>query len=232
MLNGAFGVAGQIHLAFIQSPLQIVRRQVDQHHLGGLIEDVVGDGFAHAYAGNAADHVVQALQVLYVDGGQHVDAGIQQLLHILPALGVARAVGVAVGQFIHQDQRRVTRQRGVQIEFAHHAAAVLDPFLRQYAQPVQQRGGFIAAVGFHHPDQNVKAQSALPLGLLQHGVGFADAGAGAEKHLQAAARFFVGDRQQAVRVGALLFIINHGNSLSGNEKGVRRGEPVEKWTSP
>ncbi len=55
--------------------------------------------------------------MLNVDGGEHVDAGIQQLFNILPAFGMARAGRVAVRQFVHQDQRRTARQRGIEIEF-------------------------------------------------------------------------------------------------------------------
>ncbi len=213
VLNGALGLAGNIHFAFVQPSAQIVRRQIDQHHFAGLVKHVVGHRFAHPHAGHAAHYVVQAFQMLYVDGCQHVDAGIQQLFHILPAFGVARTVSVAVRQFIHQHQRRVARQRGVEIEFMHQPAAMLDAFLRQQRQAVEQGGGLAAAVGFHHADQHVQPLSAQTLGFLQHGVGFADAGAGTEEYLQSAARFFIGHRQQAIGIGALLLFFDHDNSL-------------------
>ena len=135
VLNGALGTAGNIHFAFVQPSAQIVRRQIDQHHFAGLVKHVVGHRFAHPHAGHAAHYVVQAFQMLYVDGCQHVDAGIQQLFHILPAFGVARTVSVAVRQFIHQHQRRVARQRGVEIEFMHQPAAMLDAFCGSSVRP-------------------------------------------------------------------------------------------------
>ncbi|SVK53889.1 Uncharacterised protein [Acinetobacter baumannii] len=213
MLDGALGLAGNIDFAFVQPSAQIVRRQIDQHHFAGLVKHVVGHRFAHPYAGHTAHHVVQTFQMLYVDGSQHVDAGVQQLFHILPTFGVARTVGVAVRQFVHQDQRRMARQRGVEVEFMHQSPAMLDALLRQQRQAVEQGGGLAAAVGFHHADQHVQPLSAQTLGLLQHGVGFAHAGAGAEEYLQPAARFFIGQRQQAIGIGTLLFFFDHDNSL-------------------
>jgi hypothetical protein len=40
--------------------------------------------------------------VLHVQGGEHVDAGVEQLLHVLPALGVARARRVGVRELVDQ----------------------------------------------------------------------------------------------------------------------------------
>ncbi len=47
-----------------------------------------------------------------------VDAGVEQFLDVLPALGVARAGRVGVRQLVDQDQRRLARQRGVEVELA------------------------------------------------------------------------------------------------------------------
>ncbi|MNM69074.1 hypothetical protein D3C81_806600 [compost metagenome] len=218
VLDGTFGLTGDIHLAFIQTLAQIVRRQVNQHHLGGFVEHVIGHGFTYPYPGHAADHVVQAFQMLYVDGGQHVDTGIQQLFDILPALRMARAMGVAVRQLVHQDQCRVASQCSVEIKLLYHSAAILNALLRQQIQPAQQRGGFAAAMGFHYADQHVQPLGTQPLGFLQHGVGFAYPGASAEEHLQAATGLFIGQRQQAVRVGALLFLFHHRSSFLQQRK--------------
>ncbi|EWS54666.1 hypothetical protein X551_02511 [Methylibium sp. T29] len=81
----------QVDLAGLEPLDQLVGRRVDQYNLVGAIEEGVGQGLVHADAGDAAHHVVQALQVLHVERGVDVDAGIEQFLHVLPALGVARA---------------------------------------------------------------------------------------------------------------------------------------------
>ena len=89
MFDGPFGLPGDIDFAFVQTLAQIVRGQVDQHHFIGRIEKRIGDGFAHLNACDAADHVVQAFQMLHVNGGKDVDTRFQQLFNILPALRVA-----------------------------------------------------------------------------------------------------------------------------------------------
>lgn len=61
--------------------------------------------------------------MLYVDGGQYIDARFQQLLNILPALGMARALHVGVRQLIHQDHRRMASQRGIKIKLRMTRAA-------------------------------------------------------------------------------------------------------------
>ena len=86
-----FRLVGKINLAGLQALQQFVRRQVDQHHLVGRIELLVGHCFPDAYAGNAADHIVETLQVLDIDCGIHVNARRQQFVDVLPAFGVARA---------------------------------------------------------------------------------------------------------------------------------------------
>ena len=75
-------------------------------------------------AGDLGDDVVQAFDVLDVERRPDVDAGGEQLLDILPALRMPRAFGVGVGQLVDQDQLRLPRQRGVEIEFAQRHAAI------------------------------------------------------------------------------------------------------------
>lgn len=94
--------------------------------------------------------------MLHVHGGEHVDTGVQQLFYILPAFRVTRTLGVAVRQFVHQHQRRMARQRGIEIKLLHQPAAILDTLFRQHVQPGQQRGGFAAPVGFDYANQHVQ----------------------------------------------------------------------------
>ncbi|MNG93951.1 hypothetical protein D3C79_529430 [compost metagenome] len=106
-----------IHLALAQALQQLARRQVDQHQLEGFLQDPVGQGLAHMHTGDVADLVVEAFQVLDVDRGIDVDACSQQFLDILPALGVAAAGHIAVGQFIDEGQTRRSREQAVKVHF-------------------------------------------------------------------------------------------------------------------
>ena len=89
VLRGPLGLRRQVDLAGAQPPDEFVGRRVDHHHLVGGIEDGVGHGLVNADAGDAADHVVQALEMLHVERGVDVDAVVEQFFDVLPAFGVA-----------------------------------------------------------------------------------------------------------------------------------------------
>ena len=65
-------------------------------------EHAVGEGLAHAGAGQLGHLVVEALQVLHVHGGEDVDAGVEDVLDVLEALGVLGAGRVGVRQLVDQ----------------------------------------------------------------------------------------------------------------------------------
>ena len=74
-------------------------------------------------------------------------------------------------------------------------------------QPVRQRVGFLAPMGFDIADDEVASVFEFALRRFEHRVGFADAGAHAEKHLEPAAFFARGlaldGREQSVGIGAV-----------------------------
>ena len=144
---------------------QIVRRQVDHHHLVRLVEHPIRQRFADTDAGDAAHHVVQAFEVLHVDGRVDVDAGTQQLVDVLPALGMPRAGGVGVGELVDQDEVGLAPERGVEVELREPGAAVIDRLARKHLQPFEQRGGLRASMGLDHPDHYVDACASSEPGL-------------------------------------------------------------------
>ena len=208
MLRGARRRRAQVHLAVLEALQQIVRGEVDHHHVVGVIEYMVGHGFTHADADDPTDQVIQAFQVLHVEGGPDIDAGAEQFFHVLPAFGVARAGRIAMGQFVHQHHGRTAAQGGVEVEFAERELAMLQRGARQLLQAMEQLGGFRAAVGFHYPGQHVAAQGGFALRRGEHGTGLAHPGVGAEVDPQFAAQgglfFLLDPRQQGVGVGAFV----------------------------
>lgn len=72
--------------------------------------------------------------MLHVDGGEDIDAGIQQFLHVLPAFGVTRTANIAVRQFVDQDDCRATCQCPIQIKLMMMATVVADLLHRQGGQ--------------------------------------------------------------------------------------------------
>ena len=82
------------------------RRQVDELELVGAADDLVGDRLALLDAGDLLDDVVQRLEVLDVQRRDDVDAGLEQLLDVLPALLVARAGDVRVRELVDERDLR------------------------------------------------------------------------------------------------------------------------------
>ncbi|MDR8759380.1 hypothetical protein FEP90_01054 [Burkholderia multivorans] len=125
--------------------------------------------------------------MLDVDGRIDVDPRVEQLVHVLPALQVPRALHVRMRELVDEDQLRRACERGVEIEFGQRAAAIVDARERQHVEAVEQRGGFAAAVRLDDADHDVDAVLPALARGLQHRVGLADAGRRAEEDLEPAA---------------------------------------------
>ena len=157
----ALGRRGHVDLALVQALEQLLGRQVDQLDLVGAVEDAVGDGLAHAHAGDLRDDVVQALEVLDVDRGVDVDAGVEQLLDVVPALRVPAAGRVRVRELVDQDQLGPAREDGVEVHLARAPGrgTAID-LARDDLEPVEQRLGLGAAVRLDDADDDVDARRA------------------------------------------------------------------------
>ncbi|KWV74079.1 hypothetical protein PFL603g_02993 [Pseudomonas fluorescens] len=124
--------------------------------------------------------------MLDVDRGEHVDAGSEQLLDVLPAFFMAAAGRIAVGQFVHQHQLWLGGEQAVEVHFFEHHATVFAAQQRLLRQAAEQSFGFGAAVGFDHPGDQAHALAQLGMGRLEHGVGLAHTGCGAEEDFKPA----------------------------------------------
>jgi hypothetical protein len=146
--------------------------------------------------------------VLHVQGRPDVEAGVEELLDVLPALQVPGAGDVGVGELVHEEQARAPRQGGVEVHLLEHHSAVLDGAGGEALEALQQARRLRAPVRLHPAHHHVAAGRPRPLGRVQHGVRLADARGGAEEDLQAAARPGSVLRphalEQGVRVGAAL----------------------------
>jgi hypothetical protein len=215
VLRRPFGLRRQVDLARGQPLDQFVGRGIDQHDLVGTVEEGVWQRLVHHDAGDAADHVVEALEMLNVERAVDVDAGCQQFLDVLPALGVARTGEVGMRQFVHQDKTGPARQGGIEIELGQASAAVIDQCRRQHRQAVEQRRRLAATVGLDHACQHVDTVSPQLARRQQHREGLAHACRRAEvdAQLAAALALLVGMylRQQGIRIGA--WGVGHGHGL-------------------
>jgi len=81
----------QIDLAFPESQQQLVGGRSTSSTSSASSKNGVGHGFPDPNAGYLADVVVQAFEMLHVQGGINIDAGIEQFLDVLPAFRMARS---------------------------------------------------------------------------------------------------------------------------------------------
>ena len=108
-------------------------------------------------AGDLLDHVVHRLEVLDVHGRDHVDPGPQQLLDVLPALLVAGAGDVRVGELVDERDRRLAGQDRVDVHLLEGRVPVLDAVPGDDLEVADLRGGVRPAVGLDEPDDDVGA---------------------------------------------------------------------------
>ena len=111
----------RVDVAVGQATAQCFRAHVDELDLVGAPNERVRDGLELADPGDLLDDVVHRLEVLDVDGGDHVDAGVEERLDVLPSLLVRRAGNVGVRQLIdegHLRARAMTAPRSISSNYA------------------------------------------------------------------------------------------------------------------
>lgn len=185
-LGGGGGAFAGIDAAGPEAAEELGGGEVDEFK-DGVVEDTVGDGFADLGAGDLADGVGPAFKVLDVDGGEDVDAGVEDLTDVLPAFGMAGAGGVGVGELVDEDEGGPAGEDAVEVHLAECDAAVVVLASGNGFETGGEGVGFGAAVGFNVADDDGAAGSGFAMGGLEHGVGLADARAHAEEDLEAAA---------------------------------------------
>ncbi len=190
--QGLFHFFGGIDFALAQAVAQFVHGDVNVDDFIGALEKAVGNGLADDGIGRTIDGVVQGLEVLDVDCGQDVDARVEQLEHIFVALAVLAAGNVGVGQLVNHHGVGVTLDDRVDIHFLQLDTAVGDDAQGNDFEVANARPGFLAAVRFNESDDEVDAL-LVPhaVGIVEHHVGLANAGCGADVDAQLA-RFLLG----------------------------------------
>jgi hypothetical protein len=170
--------------------------------------------------GDLRDHVIQALDVLDVDGGIDIDAVGQQFLDIEIALGMPAAGSVGVGELIDEGELWLARDDRVEIHLLEDLVPVLDALARDDFEAPEQRVGFRARMRLDKADYDIDACLEPCMGALQHLIGLADTGRGADEDLQPAMRAVLppGGLQQGFRRGTLFGItalICHAANIVG-----------------
>ena len=179
---------GRVDVAVGHAAAQRLGGHVDQLDLVGGPDDRVGHRLALLDAGDPLDHVVERLEVLDVDGGDHVDARRRaaprrpasasrcgsRARWCGPARRRARPRAGGRGRRRRPSPRSV--RRGTSIAPAGHDLEV-----------AELRGGLGPAVGLDEADDDVGAALVAAPALVEHGEGLAHARRGAEVDAQLAA---------------------------------------------
>src|SRR5262245_2352027 len=132
------------------------------------------------------DDIVETFDMLDVHRGVDVDPGIQQLLNVLVAFGVTAAGDVGVSKLVDQQQLWPALEGGIEIELAQDAVDVDDRLAWQNLQALQQSLRLLSPVRLGHADDNVYSLLHLGARRLQHLVGLADTGRGANEDFEPA----------------------------------------------
>ena len=218
MLQRALGLLGDVDLPLLEPLDQIVRSQIDELDGVGAVEHRVRHGLAHPHMGDLGDDVVEALDMLNIDCRVDVDAAVEQFLDVEVALGMTTAGRVGVGEFVDQRDLRAAGDDGVEVHLLERLALVFEAPAGNDLEAVEQGLRLLAPMRFDDADDDIVAVLFPGARLLQHLVGLADAGSGADENLEPAgsALFPPGGLEQGFRRGSLVRIaplIHHQESI-------------------
>ena len=177
----------EVNFSRFESCDEIRGRQINEPNLVGFVKQPIRHRFPNVHPDHALDDVVQTFQVLHVQRTVDVDPCRQEFFHILPTLGVARPRGIAVREFVHNDQGRALCEHGVDVELFVREIRGFDDLSRQNREPRQFHLGIGPMVGIDPPHQHVESLRPFFLRFLQHRVGLADARRRSEKELELSA---------------------------------------------
>ena len=144
--------------------------------------------------------------MLHIERAVHIEAGIEQLVHILPALRMTAAWRVGVRQFIHQQQRRATQHCRVNVKFVERRTAMFEDATWQNFEAFRQLERVLAPMCLDDADDYINTLGAARGRGFEHREGLADAGGRPEEQFETPARprslLFAYALEQLVRIGA------------------------------
>src|SRR5258708_35988222 len=103
----------------------------------------------------------------------HGEARLEELLDVLPALGMPRSrlalERIAVRELVDEQDPRLARERGVEVEVAQRSTAVSDLPVRQPLESLEQRLGLGAAMRLDGADDDLHAPRLERARVFPHG---------------------------------------------------------------
>src|SRR6185437_7939947 len=178
----------RVDVAVRHPATQRLSGHVDQLNLVGGADYRVWHGLPLRDPGDLLDYVFNGLQVLDVDGGDHVDARVQQLGDVLPALFVPRTRHVGVRELVDKRDLRLAGEDRVDVHLFPLAAAVAHLLARDDLKPVEQHRRLGPRVRLGEGDHHVRPAFRPPVPFREHGERLADTGSGTQVDPQLPAR--------------------------------------------
>ena len=182
--EGRVDLVGRVDLAVAQALAEQLGGDVHEVDLIRSADNVVRHRLRLADVGDGADDVPQGRQMLDVDRGENIDAGVEEHGDVLPALGIPAARDIGMGVFVHNRGPRRPGQDRVEIHLLKLRVPVGQPPGRDDFESLQQRPRLAAAVVHGERDDDVLAALAEPVGFFEHLVGLAHTRRGAQEDPQ------------------------------------------------
>ncbi len=118
--------------------------------------------------------------MLDVDRRDDRDAGLEEVLDVLPPLLVTASGHVGVGQLVDEGDGGGAREDGVHVHLLERRAPVVDLLAGHDVEVADLRLRLRPAVGLDEAHDDVGASTGPPPTLVEHGEGLADPRRGAE----------------------------------------------------
>src|SRR5262249_58387666 len=129
---------------------------------------------AHRHAGHLLDPIGDALQVLDVDRGDHVDARAEDVHDVLPALLVrAGSRHVRVRQLVDEGDLGLSPQHRVKVHLPEAASPVLDGLAWHDLKALDQLLGAPPSMALDEADRHVGTPLLPAATFAEHGIGLA-----------------------------------------------------------
>jgi hypothetical protein len=169
---------GRVDVAVRHSAAQRLGTHVHELQLVGGAHDGVGHRLALGDAGDVLHDVVEPDEVLDVDGGDDVDACVEQLVDVLPAFLVAAAGDVGVRELVDEGLRGAAFEDGVDVHLLKHLVPVGQLLAGDDFEVADLGRRLRSAMRLDVADDDIRAPAFAPPAFVEHREGLADARGG------------------------------------------------------
>jgi hypothetical protein len=185
-----WNLLGWVDVAMQHPAAELIGRGVDELDLVRLAHDPVRHSFTNLSISDALDDILNALEVLDIDGCNDIDPRIEQFDHVLPAfLRSRRSRHIGVGKLVDQHDLWVSGKYAIEVHLFKHSSSMLNHPAGNDLKISEARLGHGPTVAFVEADDDVRAAVAAAMAFVEHRDGLSDPGRCAEIDAKAASAF-------------------------------------------